>query len=176
MNVSIYDSVGLLVYRELMSRENRCAANWEVNYGPAALQKSPDPQTMMNLGTFAKFASVPMPLEVQLRELQRERKEHNTLIDTVEKKTFPKRSDAPVSQMSVDLWGDKAWHSQPKKAQGAAPTHRPFTAPNPRWAKRQWDVDGMQFVKETVGAAHVNSRLMAEGHFDGLKKPPPGIH
>ena len=57
--------MGLRIYREVMYRENRCAAAWHVNYGPEALQKKPDPMTMINLGKFSKFASVPMPLDVQ---------------------------------------------------------------------------------------------------------------
>ena len=65
MNVPLSDTIGLHIYRELMHREGRCAANWHVNYGPEALQKSPDPEAMVNLGLFSKFASVPMPLDVQ---------------------------------------------------------------------------------------------------------------
>ena len=63
MNVPLSDTIGLHIYRELMHREGRCAANWHVNYGPEALQKSPDPEAMVNLGLFSKFASVPMPLD-----------------------------------------------------------------------------------------------------------------
>ena len=65
MNVPLSDTIGLHIYRELMHREGRCAANWHVNYGPEALQKSPNPEAMVNLGLFSKFASVPMPLDVQ---------------------------------------------------------------------------------------------------------------
>ncbi len=65
MNVSLQDQMGLRIYREVMHRENRCAADWHVNYGPEALQRSPDPAMMINLGKFSKFASVPMPLDVQ---------------------------------------------------------------------------------------------------------------
>ena len=65
MNVPLYDGLGLRIYRELMHRESRCAADWHVNYGKEALQRPPDPQMMMNLGKFSKFASVPMPLDVQ---------------------------------------------------------------------------------------------------------------
>ena len=54
MNVPLYDSTGLRVYRELMHRENSCAANWHVQYGPEALQRPPDLNAMMNLGKFAK--------------------------------------------------------------------------------------------------------------------------
>ena len=65
MNVPLYDGRGLRIYRELMHREARAAADWHLNYGPEALQKSPDPELMVNLGKFSKFASAPMPLNVQ---------------------------------------------------------------------------------------------------------------
>lgn len=61
----LYDGLGLRIYRELMHRETSCAANWHVDYGPEALQKTPDPATMINLGKFSKRVSVPMPLDVQ---------------------------------------------------------------------------------------------------------------
>lgn len=35
-----------------------------------ALQRPPDPVEMQNLGKFEKFATVPMPLDVQLRMLR----------------------------------------------------------------------------------------------------------
>lgn len=57
--------VGLKIYREVIGRESSCAANWHKQYGPEALQKKPDMSTMINLGKFSKFASVPMPLDVQ---------------------------------------------------------------------------------------------------------------
>ena len=71
MNVPLYDGMGLRIYRELMHRESRCAADWHVNYGPEALQRNPDPMTMINLGKFSKFAAVPMPIDVQ-RAMKRE--------------------------------------------------------------------------------------------------------
>ena len=35
-------------------------------------------------------------------------------------------TDVPVSAMSVKVWGDAAWHSQPKKAEGAPATFSPW--------------------------------------------------
>jgi hypothetical protein len=166
MNVPLSDSTGLRIYRELMHRETRCAADWHVNYGAEALQRAPNPQTMINLGKFAKFASVPMPLDVQLRELRKEASTQRAHIDRYEKNTFPKSTDMPVSQMSVDLWGDQAWHSQPKKEEGAPSTHAPFLPPATRWNKKVWDVDRIQYVREGLGAAHVNARLQLEGESD----------
>ena len=159
MNVPLYDSTGLNIYRELMHRESRCAADWSVNYGVEALQKPPDPELMMNLGKFAKFASVPMPLDVQLRELRKERRAQSAKVTRFEKETFPTSTEIPVSAMSVDIWGDKAWHTQAKKAQGAPSTYKKFEPPPTRWSRRQWDVDNIKFVREGLAPAHVNARL-----------------
>ena len=167
MNVPLYDGTGIRIYRELMHRESKCAANWHVNYGPAALQKKPDPQTMINLGKFSKFASVPMPLDVQLRELQKEKNEQAARIDRYEKDSFPKLSDAPVSQMSVDIFGaDQVWHSQEAKSKGAPNTYVKFEGAKTRWNQRRWDVDHMQHVREGLGPAHVNARLVLAGESD----------
>ena len=162
MNVPLYDATGVHIYRELMHRENRCAADWHLNYGPEALQKKPDPKKMENLGLFSKIASVPMPLDVQLRELRKERDAQAVAVDIYEKKSFPKSAGVPVSQASVDIWGAKAWHSEPEKEHGAPATHVPFQPPETRWSKRAWDVDGIQFVRETLKPAHVRSRLLRE--------------
>ena len=163
MNVPLQDSMGLRIYRELMHRENRCAAGWHHNYGPEALQKAPDPQSMINLGKFSKFASVPMPLDVQLRELRRERQDQSQKITAYERSAFPKESDAPVSQMSVELWGDDAWHSQPKQDKGAPATYEPYNPTKARWDRKKWDVDRIQYVREGLGPAHVNAREVLEG-------------
>ena len=54
MNVPLNDKIGLAIYREAIYREGRCAAQWYENYGPDALQRTPDPMTMINLGKFSK--------------------------------------------------------------------------------------------------------------------------
>ena len=64
--------------------------------------------------------------------------------------------------MSVNIWGDKAWHSQPKKEKGAPAKYSPYAAPMPRWHKRRWDIDHMQFVREGLAPAHVKARLALE--------------
>lgn len=163
MNIPLQDSMGLQIYRELMHRESRCAANWHFEYGPDALQKPPDPNSMINLGKFSKFASVPMPLDVQLRELKKEKAQQAAMISRYEKESFPKESDKPVSQMSVDLWGDAAWHTQPKQAEGAPATYERWQPKPARWYQRKWDVDHMQYVQEGLGPAHVNAREVLEG-------------
>ena len=72
MNVPLYDGMGLRIYRELMNREAKAAADWHFNYGPEALHKPLDPSTMINLGKFSKRASVPMPLDIQRTRHTRE--------------------------------------------------------------------------------------------------------
>ena len=151
-----------LVRLQLMHRENRCAANWHVNYGEEALKKSPDPEMMMNLGKFSKFASVPMPLDMQLHALREERKTQAAEMTSYEKRSFPRSSDTPVSEMSVNLWGDRAWHTQPKQERGAPCTFKPYTPPPSRWDMRKWDIDGIQFKREGLKSAHVHARLARE--------------
>ncbi len=90
MNVPLSDSTGLRIYRELMHREQRCAAMWRGNYGPEALQRKPDMNMMQNLGRFEKYASVPMPLDVQLATLRKERIRHTEEELEYQQNTFPK--------------------------------------------------------------------------------------
>ena len=69
-----------------------------------------------------------------------------------------------MSELSVDIWGKKAWHSQPEKNNGKgtpAPYQTYVTPPFNRggWSKRRWDVDHIQHVQETLGPASVHARL-----------------
>lgn len=163
MNVPLYDATGLRIYRELMHREQRCSTLWRGNYGPEALQRKPDPELMQNLGKFEKFASVPMPLDVQLRALQAERKEQGKSARTIEENSFPKLAKFPVSQLAVDLWGDAAWHTQEKKAKGEPAPYAPPPPPSYRWSRRAWNVDHARYEREGLGPAHVTARSLAEG-------------
>ena len=51
---------------------------------------------MQNIGKFEKFASVPMPLEVQLRMLRANRQKQKAEIQAFEQKWFPKHATHPV--------------------------------------------------------------------------------
>ena len=73
--------------------------------------------------------------------------------------------------MSVSVWGDAAWHSQPKKEQGAPATFTPYKPPYNRWTKRRWDVDHQLHVREGLGPAHVNARLVMEAYGKPAIKP-----
>lgn len=163
MNVPLYDATGLRIYRELMGRETRCATSWHSNYGPEALQRTPDPTLMQNLGKFEKYSSVPMPLDVQLRALKQERRAQSAKTTRFEQATFPQYSTLPVSQLSVDIWGNAAWHSQPKQESGAAASNVPSSLPSHRWTKRTWSIDHVSYLNESLRPAHVNSRENKEG-------------
>lgn len=163
MNVPLYDAIGLRIYRELMHREGRAAADWRRNYGPEAIAQPPDPSMMVNLGKFSKFASVPMPLDVQLKAIKAERAIQVGEVDAYEKSTFPTRSDVPVSELSVKFYGEGAWHTQSKTDQAAPATYEAWKAPDARWTKRRWDVERIQYVREGLAPAHVHSRELAEG-------------
>jgi len=156
----ISTSAGLSVYRELMGREQRSGLDWELNYGKDALMKTPDPQMMLNLGKFAKFSAVPLPLGSQLEALQRERNTQNASINRYEQQIFPFKSQVPVSELSVKYYGDDAWHSQPKTS-GAPSSFVPPDPGLPSVTKRKWDVDRIQFVREGLGPVHNNSRALA---------------
>jgi len=171
MDVPLYDATGLRIYRELMHRETKCAADWHRNYGPEALQRVPDPITMLNLGKFSKFQSMPMPLDVQLRELRKEKRAQSAKVTRYEKATYPQRSDIPVSETSVRIWGEKAWHSQPKKGNGAPASFSPYLQPVHKFTRRKWDVDRIQHTRESLGVAHVHARLAAEGALPPRVKP-----
>ena len=146
-----------------MHREGRSAADWRANYGKEAISKPPNPELMVNLGKFSKFASVPMPLDVQLRSIKQERMVQSAELTQYEKVTYPKKADYPVSEMSVEKYGDAAWHSQPKQEKGAPFTYQPWEPPKHRWDKRRWDVERIQFVREGLAPAHVAAREIAEG-------------
>ena len=98
MNVPIDNSMGLRIYRELMHREGKSAAMWNLSYGPEALSKPPDPQVMLNLGKFAKFSAVHMPLDAQLKAIQKEHRVQTAAVDNYEKRIYPQKSDLPVSE------------------------------------------------------------------------------
>jgi len=163
MNVPLYDTIGLQIYRELMKRESEGAANWHVNYGKEALQKAPDASKMINLGKFSKFASVPMPLDVQLKAIRAERQKETDRVAAYEKQVYPTKSEHPVSELSLRWYGDAAWHTQPKQEAGAPSTYTAYEPKAVRWNRRVWDVDRVQYVHEGLLPAHVSARLKAEG-------------
>ena len=104
-----------------------------------------------------------MPLDVQLRALKQERRAQTAEMTRYEKQVYPTRTDIPVSELSVKVFGDAAWHSQPKNDQPAPSTYQAWQPRVDKWNKRRWDVDHMQFVREGLAPAHVFAREIAEG-------------
>ena len=62
---------------------------------------------------------------------------------------FPHLSPYKVSQASVGLYGEKAWHTQPKQAEGA-PAINPPPIPPPDFSKRAWTVDHQYYNHEEM--------------------------
>ena len=134
MNVPLTDSLGLCIYRELMHREQNALATWHLTYGPEAINKAPNPDSMLNMGKFSKISSMPMPLSVQLQSVKAERRAQSAKITRYERSIYPQRSDVPVSESSVKIFGNAAWHSQVWKAgRTLAPSYcnRPSNADMP---------------------------------------------
>ena len=199
MNVPLSDTIGLHIYRELMHREGRCAANWHVNYGPEALQKSPDPEAMVNLGLFSKFASVPMPLDVQracsLTETVNARPCPNPLLSaltvcaTLCIAVRELRKEAAVQKGNMSKYEKSVYPMESdvpvselsvkyfgekvwhtqKKTTPAPCTYKPWEPPFTPWKKRMWDVDHQLHTQEPLGAA---SRIARE-NVRGPQAPPP---
>merc|ERR1711871_1390230 len=130
------------------------------NFGAEALSRSPDPETMLNLGKFSKFSAVPMPMAMQLKAIREEHRLQSEQVANYEKTIYPCKSDVPVSELSIKYYGDDAFHSQPK-APGAPATYTPNMPPPSRWTKRKWDVDHIQYVREGLGPAHVTAPELA---------------
>ena len=146
------NATGLGIYRELINREKRSIASWDRQYGPKALLENPDPREMQNLGKMQKFASMPMPLSIQLEMLQANRKKQAAEILAFEKKTFPTTATYPVSALSVSFYGDSAWHTQ--KPDGRTPPGHPGTfealgrpKPEPWNETTKFDVNGTLYDK-----------------------------
>jgi len=162
MNVPLHNDIGLRVYRELVSRELRSVANWDKNYGTEALQRSPDANEMQNLGKFEKFASMPMPLDVQLRMLQAQRRKQRAEIEAYERKTFPKKAIYPVSALSVSIYGDAAYHAQ--KPDSRYPGGHPgsyvplYQSQPPEHGFNRFNCNQTLFERVSMGGAHVAAR------------------
>jgi hypothetical protein len=68
---------------------------------------------------------------------------------------------API-QASVGLYGDNAWHTQPKQESGA-PAAVPEVAPDPRFKQRIWSVEREHYKYESMQPHHINGRLKRLG-------------
>ena len=101
----------------------------------------------------------PLPLRpAAVRALKKEKAIQAAEIAKYENETYPTVTDIPVSETSVKIFGESAWHTQPKKDAGAPPTYVPPEHPQWEWTKRRWDVDHIQHVQEGLGIASVRAR------------------
>ncbi|KAL1499425.1 hypothetical protein AB1Y20_011630 [Prymnesium parvum] len=174
-NVPLGHAMGLRVHRELIGREMRAAAEWENLYGNEALTRHPDASQLQNLGKFEKLASMPMPLEVQLRMLQAQRVAQAATISKFEGRTYPHKAAYPVSALSVSIFGDAAWHSQRpdgRKPPGHPGSYEPLPCPqlDPFNTMRRFNVNGTCFHRVSMGAAHVEARNRARAMTSHLPK------
>jgi len=161
--IPLTDSRNTAIYRELMERETKGATEWDKQYSSDAPWVTPSMDQMINLGSFGKYAKKMAafnPVEDQLLALREERKNVAQEFSAFSKATLARQSEIPVSQSSVDVWGDAAWHTQPKKDYGSPSTYQKdqqLAGQAPTWVRRKWDIDhqGFGFLP-----AHVTSRSL----------------
>ena len=135
------------------------------DFGPGALNEAPSMNAMINLGSFSKYAGKVQKFadqESMLQSLKEERLRAVAERDAYTKKVHPKHTDIPVSQSSVLIFGDSAWHSQPKKAYGAQSTFSPSPA-SPDWVRRKWGID--HNLASFIPAHVTTQRLEFQSHF-----------
>ena len=145
MNVPTHDTCGMAIFRELTLREGRSVGRWEQKFSAEALKKPIDPKRMVNLAEFDSTFSTPVPLSVQLEMLRDKRAQQRAEISRFESANYPHKSTHPVSQASVGLYREKAWHTQPQTKPAQA-KNRPQTAnPTGSHARRVWNADRTDF-------------------------------
>ena len=149
MNVPTHNIQGLLIYRELCEKEGRSVGRWRERFGAEALLKDMEPEKMANLAVFDAAFSAPLPLDAQLKMMKQKNAELKAKVTKFEADNFPHLSPYKVSQASVGLYGDKAWHTQPKQAEGA-PAINPPPIPPPDFSKRAWTVDHQYYNHEEM--------------------------
>lgn len=149
MNVPTHNIQGLLIYRELCEKEGRSVGRWRERFGAEALLKDMEPEKMANLAVFDAAFSAPLPLDAQLKMMKQKNAELKAKVTKFEADNFPHLSPYKVSQASVGLYGDRAWHSQPKQAEGA-PAINPPPIPKPDFSKRAWTVDHQYYNHEEM--------------------------
>jgi hypothetical protein len=126
MNVDIQSSAGLRVYRELIEKETGAPARWEQTFGVKS-QLQPK-RSLLLVNDFEAAVSLPLPLSMQLFQLQREKIKCVREGHAWECANLPKLSKIPISQTSVDVFGDAVCRQQRPNA-AATPDRRPVTAP-----------------------------------------------
>ena len=168
MNVNIATMMGLKVYRELIEKETSSPMRWAATFGVDQQLKGTDPQKLLRVDALENAISLPMPKTLQLFELQKERRRVLQDGRKWEEKCLPKFSTHPISQTSVDIWGElRAQQQRPNAEKRARPVSAPVThsqgpphsrgPPNQVFPTRlcsKWSVDHEYFKREAVGPAH----------------------
>lgn len=147
-----------------------------VNAQLAELERAPENEAaraakLVTVAGLEKAVSLPMPLELQLFALQRERARVTREGKAMEETIQPFLSRIPISQPSVDIWGSKAYTQRPNSAPQSKPSTSPGTslrgAPHSRGPgnvthpvrlTKQWAIDHNYFKRESIGPAHLLNR------------------
>lgn len=105
---------------------------------------------------------MPVPLDVQLKMMKESNQKLVAEVAHFESSSFPFKNKTPVSQASIGLYGDKAWHTQPKQGEGApAAVREPL--PEPRFKQRQWEIERGTYEYVSLEPHHINGKLKALG-------------
>lgn len=100
MNVSIQTTTGLKVYKELIGREQAGPQRWEEKFGLATQLQPMDPKKLITVNGLEAAAAVPLPLTLQLFQLQKERAKQTRENQAWEQKVMPSESTYPISESS----------------------------------------------------------------------------
>eukprot|EP00965_Chrysotila_dentata_P223910 6193874-Pleurochrysis_carterae.AAC.1 len=121
MNIPRDNTMGLLAYRELLQRERNSGLVWESHYGRETLLAGPRAADMLNVGKFERLKAMPMPLDLQLKQIYATRAKQILELQSLARQTDLKLAGYAVSEASVNVFGKQAWHT-PARAQ-------PFKSP-----------------------------------------------
>ena len=94
----------------------------------------------------------------------------STGLSDSEAASYPFKSERPVSQASVGVYGESAWHTQPRQEVGA-PAAIPSPEKPPRFSQRIWSVEHEHYKYESMQPHHVTGRLKALGELNELGQP-----
>ena len=179
LSMDITTSHGLRCYREIAEKEKRAAYIWETRFGKQALkeryaddgERNKDPNELVRLGDFQRQVAMPLSAENTLAKLRLERTKLAIHKKDFEASIYPFASKAPVSQLAVSLWGDGAWHSQPRPedGQGAEPAYVPPAQQPLNNTRKVWNTDHTYYKREGLGPA---STARALKEHEGLLARP----
>ena len=109
-------------------------------------------------------------LSSQLKMMKEANRQQNQDSRDFEAASYPFKSERPVSQASVGVYGESAWHTQPRQEVGA-PAAIPSPKKPPRFSQRIWSVEHEHYKYESLQPHHVTGRLKALGELNELGQP-----